>query len=262
MSAPESVRAAKYRTVIARLCDRLVPNRRDQDAVDLTALAKHLGVVDLLYKASRIHGYTVWADRGPTLFLAMAKTEGRRRATLAHECAHLVLNPTLQPDARMDLDTRLRSRQFLGDDLDSFQAAATLLGLERLCDRIAFELLVPQARASQLRSLRTAEDVRNMASLLHVSLALVVNEANKAGVPISLLRLARAWDSSWIVVDTAGVPSRWEVGSYCDETTNSALNNTAVGPHPVNLELRRNGSEMVRAYSVLRHRTGAIAVRA
>lgn len=249
-------------SVIASLCDRLVPGRHRHDAIDLTALAKDLGVVDVLYKASRIHGYTTWSERGPTLFLAMAKTEGRRRATLAHECAHLVLNPALAPDRETRDDTRRRSREILGDDLASLRAAASTLGMERLCDRIAFELLLPRAKARDLASLGTVDDVRRFASRFRVSLALVVNEAHKSGVSISMLRLTRAWDSTWIVVDTAGDPGRWKVGSTCDEATNTTLSTLPIGSRSVRLDLRREGSADVRPYTVVRHRSGAIAVGA
>lgn len=260
MTAPVPSRSVDIGTAISELCDRLVPDRHAYDAIDLTMLAKTLGVIDVLYKASRIHGYTVWAERGPTLFLAMAKTEGRRRATLAHECAHLVLNPALRPDENMDATTRRRSLDILGGDLERFRTAAASLGVERLCDRIAYEMLLPRARAQDL-VVSTAEDVRELASRFRVSLALVVNEAHKAGTAVSLLRLSRAWDSSWVVVDTAGVPSRWTVGSACDAATGEALGGLPVGSRSTMVELRRAGSGEARPYSVLRHRTGAIAIR-
>lgn len=248
---------------IAELCDRLVPDRHERDAIDLTALAKHLGVIDVLYKASRIHGYTTWSNRGAILVLAMANTEGRRRATLAHECGHLILNPAFKSDDTMDAESIAHARMLLGDDYERFERAVAMFGVERMCDRIAFELLLPRelARGFDTDVLGSAAEMKALATRLRVSLSLIANETSKSGAPVSLVRLARAWDDSWIVVDTAGDSHQWKVGATCDSGTNEALSRLPVAEDSTAVDLRSEGTDLAETYSVLRHRNSAIAVR-
>jgi Zn-dependent peptidase ImmA (M78 family) len=258
-SSPSSLNDA-----IARLWDRLVPDRLAQDAIDLTEVAKTLGVVDVLYKASRIHGYTTWNSRGATLVLAMARTEGRRRTTLAHECAHLLLNPAFQPDASIDDRSRRRASEMLGGDVTHLRDAVDRFGIERVCDRLAFELLLPRARVRDLdlESISTATGVQGLAARFRVSLALLANQANKAGLRVQLLRLTEAWDGVWIVIDTAGATTHWRVGEGVDLTTSRRLASLSNGAGPMAVELSPSARADVDMFSAIKHGGTVVAVRA
>jgi Zn-dependent peptidase ImmA (M78 family) len=248
---------------ISAVCDRLLPDRLHYDAVDLLRLARDLGVVDVLYKASRIHGYTQWGERGATLFLAMAKTEGRRRSTFAHEIGHLLLNPVVAPDATIAVTSRDRSRAILDSNVTAFEHAVRVLGIEKTCDLFAFELLLPRARARALDAseLGVATTLAARARSYRISISLLVNQASKAGVHTQLVRLARAWDGKWIAVDTAGTRGSWQTGSTADELSCEQLSALPTGGGSSTISMRCEGAAEFESFSVTRQRATAIAVR-
>lgn len=256
-------RRGSLAAAIISLCDRLMPGRHEQEAIDLADVARRLGVVDVLYKASRIHGYTRWTERGATLYLAMAQTEGRRRATFAHELGHLILNPALEPDDTIDDRSRRRSERILDRDHELFATQVRRIGIERMCDLIGFELLLPQARAKNLdvAELGVVTGLTELANRYRVSLSLLVNEAHRAGVRVELVRLACAWDGAWVAVDTAGAKGVWQTGCTADASSSERLNRLAARTL-ADLDLRPVDHHDYGTYSALRHGRTAIAVRA
>jgi len=152
--------------------------------LDLNAVARHLGVADIRYLAREFHGFTHWGDR-PTVYLALSRSDGRRRFTLAHELGHILLGADVT-----------------GADTDE---------VERLCDAIAGELLMPTSWLESWESLVTdLASARQLADRMRVSLATTVVRLRALGRQVMLFTLVRASDGQWIVASRIGAPARWQ----------------------------------------------------
>lgn len=214
-------------TALQVICDRLAPDRHGVPFIDLNALAKRLGVRDILYSATRMHGYTDWTNRGAVIRLAISKTEGRRRMTLAHECAHLLFNPlfdpqTLDVDAHVMHDLQAQSELFLDDQVDILRRANAQFGIEKVCDLIAFELLLPRTRAAAVQ-VSDAGALMDVAGEQHVSATLLVHQLNAAGHNLRLARMARIAEASWMIVDAAGKTGAWQTARVLNEPSSSRM---------------------------------------
>ena len=205
--------------LVERVADRIAPARMDYDALDLNAIATSLGAVKVVYRFARVHGFTEWTRWGPVIVTSMARTDGRRRSTLAHECAHLLFDPIITPAGlnRWGQDNvdafRRRSECILDDDLRSTVSAAVSEGIESLCDRLSFEMLFPRRRASRfVGSALGLDEVREISDSSRVSLAVSVTALNRFDANLSLLRLARTTDGTWIVADAVSPRSSWRLG--------------------------------------------------
>lgn len=183
---------------------------------DLNALARLLGARDILYRTRVHHGYTEWTSRGPTIQIAIANTDGRRRATLAHECGHLLLDPLFNPPAfqRAPFSGQVRQRHhthtMLGPVALAVQRGAPHLDLEDLCDDVAIELLLPAALMPGLQQrVQSVDDLRQLANERRVSLAMLVIRLNEFGSGHALLHLQRARSGTWLVSTAIGVPQAW-----------------------------------------------------
>lgn len=249
------------------ICDRLAPDRHGVPFIDLNALAKRLGVRDILYSATRMHGYTDWTNRGAVIRLAISKTEGRRRMTLAHECAHLLFNPVFDPQS-LDVDAQIvhalkaQSEQFLGVQFDLLRDATAEYGIERVCDLIAFELLLPRTRAAEVQ-VPDAAALMDVAGEQHVSATLLVHQLNAAGHNLRLARIARIAAASWMIVDAAGKTGAWQTARLLNEQSSSRMEALRAQPEahrqiPLNIADPSPTSEWTA--SVLRRSQSAFAL--
>jgi Zn-dependent peptidase ImmA (M78 family) len=187
---------------IIKILDALLPHRHEKPAVELNGLAKTLGAVDILYKAQRFHGYTDWTARGPIIHLSQARSDGRRRFTLAHECGHLIFDParSATPDRVPKL---VRDVQGKANDL------RRQYDVERLCDLFATELLLPHDEMSAIsRNCRSLEDLLRVADGYRVSLAMATFRLNAYNSDLAVLRLRRGARGNWVLVDRVALPAR------------------------------------------------------
>jgi Zn-dependent peptidase ImmA (M78 family) len=228
--------------LMSRIVDVLAPWRSDNGPVELNRVARYWGAVDILYTARRSHGFTEWTPGGPCITLRLSRTDGRRRSTLAHECAHLILDPLVRPDSFFISANSLAHRERVLDEFAEFhkvlQALSNGLGLERLCDLVSIELLLPGAATSRLVDyVTTLERLDTACKEMRVSNALMVKRLNEFGARLSLLRYSVAHDGRYVLVDTAGVPRPWQDSVGISRESASALRELKYGSSTLILHL-------------------------
>jgi hypothetical protein len=170
-----------------------------EDPVHLNSIARALGVqriavTDKLDCPGQVH----WGQDGPTIWLMEGLRNSRRRFTLAHELAHVVLG---------------HGRQAPGPNLAGRQ---TLRAEERFADLIASATLIPERNIMSLRALDvvTLDDVRGVASHHEVSLSAVVTRLGVRSRPAFLLGLRERdeeWITAYFVGRVKGLPTTLQV---------------------------------------------------
>lgn len=225
-----------WRLQIQRLVDRIAPDAATVDAVNLNDVAKQLGAADILYRTRALDGYTQWSARGPVIQVAMSRSDGRRRATLAHECAHLILDPVVESEAFQEFpdylaaDQRLLAERLLGPDVGTVRALVRRFGLERTCDLASFELLLPRSRMSEVVAQVVGLETLREAAVKHrVSMTMLVYRINECEGDISLLRLQRNRSGTWLVPTMAGAPRSLDGRFVCNHTGDGALDDLGRG---------------------------------
>ena len=156
--------------------------------IDLLELARALGVSSVRETSMIEDGRTTWNGGTPSIELRQDRPPTRKRFTLAHEIAHVLL------EARQTVAHRGLS--FTHDDI------------ETLCDQVAAALLMPRTWISQYasRDRLNLSLIRLVAHRADVSLAAAaVRMAEVSGRTCMLLRLQRA-PTRWVVVGHAAVP--------------------------------------------------------
>lgn len=182
--------------------------------INLNAVARQLGAKDVTYRAQS-QGHTNWATPGPKISLALTRSDGRRRATLAHECGHLILDPICHAPNFKNLSPIEQSnrRAWVENSLGvvvlrSLLSAVERLGLEEACDRLSHELLLPKVVAATIvedwdgsatRLLEVAHEYR-------LSLSLLLIRLNEAGGEHAMLNARPNPRGEWVVVRAAGLP--------------------------------------------------------
>lgn len=224
-------------------------------ATDLNALARSLGAIDVRYRSQLLHGYTEWSARGAIVQVALSRTDGRRRSTLAHECSHLVLDPLVAARAFAEFTPELANRhresmlRLLGSDASVARKLASRYGVERLCDMLAVELLLPASTMERVGpSIEGLAQVAEASQRYRVSLAMLVVRMNEFDRPMALVRLARSSGGSWLGVSLTGIPTdaRRRIGRVvCSSTTKGSLDSLARGTHRVGVTLCTDLGEVV-----------------
>lgn len=156
--------------------------------VDLHVLASALGVTQIREMSMVEDGRTIWHGAVPTIELREDRPLARKRFTLAHEIAHVLI------EAKQTVAHR--SLGLSHDDT------------ETLCDQVAAALLMPRSWISQYsrRSSFNLSLLRLIAHRADVSLAAAaVRLAEVSGRTCMLLRLQRA-PKRWVIVGHAAVP--------------------------------------------------------
>lgn len=203
------------RSAVRAALARLLPDRRLTSPLDLNLAASQLGARDVLYGA-RTDGLTLWDERGATIHLALARSDGRRRATLAHECGHLVLDPLTYSDPFLNAPNEVQ-RRYVGPLAASLGNEITIalrnldreLGHERLCDVIGNELTLPDELVGSAGEAwdGSISELREMSSKLRVSLSALTIALNGIGYRRTLLSFRRTASADWLAVRVAGAPS-------------------------------------------------------
>lgn len=206
------------------IATRLLEGQRIDQPCDLNLLARELGASDVLYRTRIRHGYTEWTSRGPAIQVALSNTDGRRRATLAHECGHLLLDPLFNPASFQAAPVRDRERQVgltelrLGQLASSVRRAVPSQDLEDMCNRLAVELLLPsRAMSGVVHSVANVEDLRRLARQRRVSLAMLVIRLNHFGGDHTLLQLEKTTLGAWLVSTAVGAPQPWRGRVVCSD---------------------------------------------
>lgn len=156
--------------------------------VDLAKLADHLGVAAVSEAPMVEDGRTTWSDGIPFIELRNDRSRERKRFTLAHEIAHILI------EARQTVVHR--KFRFTHDDV------------ETLCDQVAAAILMPRGWIARYtnRDLLNLSLIRLVAHKAQVShAAAAVRIAEMSGRTCMLLRLQRA-PKRWVVVGHAAVP--------------------------------------------------------
>lgn len=156
--------------------------------VDLMVLASVLGVSSVRETAIIEDGRTIWHDGIPAIEIRQDRPKSRKRFTLAHEIAHVLIE--------VKQTVAHRSFSFTHDNI------------ETLCDQVAAALLMPRDWISQYsgRSQFNLSQIRLIAHRADVSLAAAtVRLAQVSGRTCMLLRLQRA-PTRWVIIGHAAVP--------------------------------------------------------
>jgi hypothetical protein len=101
----------------------------------------------------------------------------------------------------------------VGPELDPLRALVRTIGLEALCDALAFEWLIPGEHAAKLAA--EPPDLDGLAVLAHayrVSFAVFVNQVNRHNANLVLIRFSRTTTGDWVVSDCTGAPAPWRLG--------------------------------------------------
>lgn len=158
--------------------------------MNLNAVAKCLGATDIRYLAREVHGLTDFSATGAVVYLSMSRSDGRRRFTLAHECGHLLLGHD-------------------GDNVlsDPYVTLDLLNDIERTCDQIAAELVLPRLWLESVVEAVTDLDIlRRLAQQMRVSPAALVVGLRRVGQHAALVRFQRSTAGAWVPVHRIGLP--------------------------------------------------------
>lgn len=156
--------------------------------VDLRRVASDVGVGDVLLMDVR-DGFTDFSYVRPVIYLNRADSDTRARFVLAHELAHVMLR---MPQVMNLIQARGQ--------------VSSLTDEERLADRIAATLLVPDGWVEALRESHTrAKQLTDAAKLAGVSLATLVRRMATAGIDVAMLHWIKG-KSNWHVIDRPGAP--------------------------------------------------------
>lgn len=178
--------------------------------LQLNAVAKGLGAVDVRYLAREVHGLTDFTRGGIVVYLAMSRSDGRRRFTLAHECGHLLLG---QDGANASIDP--------------YVTLNLLADIERSCDQIASELVLPRSWLEERgTALTDLPGLKRAARTMRVSPAALVVGLRRVGQKAALVRLQRAPDGRWVPVHRVGLPRGLAGEFWLSEGTTRLLAST------------------------------------
>lgn len=191
----------------------VVPLELPRYPVNLNAVAKALGARDILY-SSRSDGFTLWDHRGATIHLAICKSDGRRRSTLAHECGHLFIDPIANTTSFQNAPERVREsftsrvNEHLGGIGSRLQKLVNAMGVEPICDLVGRELMLPDERITHLASCWNGSitNLQALASDERVSLAMLTIAFNGNGAGRTLLSFRRTPRGEWLAIRAVGFP--------------------------------------------------------
>lgn len=180
---------------------------------DLRLIAQRFGAGKITYGASSSNGFTDWSTSSPTIQIAIDRSEGRRRAILAHECGHLLFDPIMEPASFLIASDDDRSRQqervakLLSVPIHTIARTLASVDIEVICDVVAVELMIPDKIVADLRTEVTdLQSLRRAGDRCRVSLAMLTNRLADAGGQFSLLRMVQTTKGAWICASWAGLP--------------------------------------------------------
>jgi len=209
----------RWRQAAAALVADAVPGYNNPQALplDLNAVARRIGAADIKYLPREVHGFTDWSTDRPTVYLAMSRSDGRRRFTLGHECGHILLG-----------------YEGANAETNRLVTADLLTDIELSCDAIAAELLLPFTWLDYFGDyVRDLESASAAARRLRISLATLVVRMGHWGSPTMLFRLVATPADQWVLAHRVGVPPAMRGAMRPDETTRLILHALDDGVHDV-----------------------------
>lgn len=210
----------------------LAPARAESSACVLRDVGSTLGATSPIYRyRGSMHGLTSWRQGRIRIEVMYSRSEGRRRLTWAHELGHILFDPVVATDVLSSWSPEALAAQqevsmrFIASAISDVRRMHQAVGLERLCDLLGFELLLP---VSAVRNV--ASQVSDIATLMtaarewRVSLAFMVLRIREChSRDIALVQLRRAYDGHWVVIESLGVMPGWSLGAILDTDTQAAI---------------------------------------
>ena len=206
--------------LLTRIANAVAPERGRGVPTDVVSLARRLGAYDVVYRARSAHGFTEWTPKGPRVVLNWAESEGRRRTVLAHECGHLLFDPIFKPDVLAAMsDTAGQSittaASALGTTPNDVRKLLADTPLEAVCDSFAYELVLPDAVASQAASrVQTIDDIGQFCDDWRISMTVAVlalnrHRGSRSAPRLGILQTRRTAGDYWMAGSTCGLPTQW-----------------------------------------------------
>jgi hypothetical protein len=199
--------------VLQRVIDDAVDLRHLTPPVSLNALARSIGVGGIV-NGGPIEGCVDLEVDRPIIRLSRELTKNRRRFTLAHELSHVLIYRAQRSGSLRPSDQ-----------------------LERMCDRIAAKVLLPDGWIEPLASRQwTLDDLESYASQAEVSVAALVNRISDLGGPTTWLQAqavigTNGTRSRWVVIQRAGAKGPFARQLVFDIDTSHALSDMRDGLH-------------------------------
>jgi len=172
------------------LARRVLDDAGEWPPVDLSNLARYLGVRRIHRTEITEDGRTIWIEGRPEIELRIDRSSTRTRFTLAHELGHVLLQTDRTSAAR-------RTNSLTHNDE------------ETMCDWIAAALLMPSdwVRPYAVRQPLTLSLLRLVAHRAEVSLAATAVRLSEVGRRTCMLLRWRRSKDRWILAGQAGVPA-------------------------------------------------------
>lgn len=247
----------------------LLSDRSDGPGCVLPDVGAALGAGSPVYRTTfDTHGLTDWRHGKVRIELRLTHIEGRRRAAWAHELGHVLLDPLLAPASLRSWDLagiqrqQERSLMFVGSQLTEIRALHEQIGLERLCDAISYELLLPIAAVPRIaRSITDVQSLMNAADLWRVSLSFLVLRIKECTEQdIALIHLQSAYDGKWVVTDCLGNLHGWSMGTTVDHLGELCLNDLPTNGIAETVKLAPMTHPRALLFSVCRRKDKAVAL--
>lgn len=225
--------------VIQQLARRIIPDRSVGPELILYRVGKSLGAADPIYRSNgSAHGLTDWRNGRARIEILFSRSEGRRRLTWGHELGHILFDPVFSPGSLQSWatesirDQQRRSLKYLDDQLQTIRSLRDEIGMERLCDLLSFELLLPvedvPSVASQVTGIYT---LMRAASRWRVSLSFLLLRMRECLTKeVALVQMRTAFDGRWVVTNSLGNPYSLTIGTILDQDANQEINGIADGP--------------------------------
>lgn len=173
----------------SRVLAATLPGELQPPPVSLTHYARRLGVRRITNRQTGLEGCVDLGGKNPTIFIAEGLSDSRRRFTLAHELAHVAIRQfELQGHSLMHVD------------------------VERLCDRIAVDLLLPDRWIRPLTANHwSMTDLESYADTARVSVTALVNRLSDCGSRTSWLHFQQSGHPAqhqWVCWSRAGAKGK------------------------------------------------------
>jgi hypothetical protein len=151
---------------------------------------------------------------------------------------------------------------FIAERLPKIREINREIGIERLCDVLAYELLLPiSAVAGVAVVISDIETLMKMAHEWRVSLSFLTLRIREClNQEIALVYLKSAFDGKWIITENIGGLPGWKMGSILDFLTGSGLDELPPDGVPEEIDLATMGCSRPLRFSVSRRADKAVAL--
>lgn len=262
-----------YYGIVQELIQILIPDRVCEPICTLRFVSTVLKTNPPIYRTLRhfggnTHGLTDWRNGKVQIEILYSRSEGHRRALWAHELGHVFFDPVFSPESLQSWElNQVKEQQnlslsYMKDGFSQILDVYKKIGIERLCDLFAYELLLPAAFVPSIAATITdAYSLMRVADAWHISLSFLILRIREClDQDIVLVRLRNAFDRRWVITEIFGKLERWQPGDVIDEATGAvvgALNSNETIRY---VKLVRENDSVGHAFSICRKGNGAIAL--